>query len=163
MSDIMESIEPLPSVVVDANVLIAAVRPDIGHVRPEDADASVALLDAIDRGRCHAFIPSALVAEVIHVLARNGVGASARRALVARWSAMPGRLDIVPVDLSLAFEAGEYRQANYHRDRLPLSYADCFCVALARQRGVPIVTIEEPLQRAPGVISLPPAQFLLRL
>jgi hypothetical protein len=73
---------------------------------------------------------------------------------------MAGRLDIVDLTVDLAIAAGEYRQAHYHRERLPLSYIDCFCVVLAQQLSVPLVTLEEPLRQAPQITAVTPAQFL---
>jgi PIN domain nuclease of toxin-antitoxin system len=72
-------------------------------------------------------------------------------------------LDFVPVDSDLAFAAGEYRQRHYHRERLPLSYTDCFCIVLAQRLNAPIVTIEKPLRQAPDVTSLLPSEFVATL
>jgi predicted nucleic acid-binding protein len=148
----------LRSVVLDANVLIAAVRPDLGHVPPGEGSACSRLMDVLERGELHARIPAAILSEVVHVLARNGIPRDARSGALERWATMPGRLDILPLDGELAVEAGEYRQAHYHRERMPISYIDCFCVALARRFAVPLVTFEGALLRAPGLTAVLPSQ-----
>lgn len=151
---------PPRQLVIDTNVLIASARPDIGHVPPEERTACARLMDAIGRGDLRGHTPAPTFAEVLHVLARNGVPPRVRTPLIERWSSMAGRFDIVDLTVDLAIAAGEYRQAHYHRERLPLSYIDCFCLVLAQQLGVPLVTLEEPLRRAPHIIAATPAQFL---
>ena len=147
--------------VLDGNVLIAVIRPDAGHVPPEEAQACIALVDAVDRGSVQAYLCAPILAEIVHVLARNGIPPRMRTELMERWEAMHGRLEIIPLDGALAAEAGEYRQQHYHREHLPLSYIDCFCVALARRLGAPVVTLDEPLLRAPGVVAIPPSRFFV--
>lgn len=96
-------------VVLDANILIAAIRPDIGRKTVEEGAVSARLLAAIDQSQVHGFAPAPVLSEVVHVLGRNGIPAPARAALVTRWLSPPDRLTFVSVDANLAVEAGEYR------------------------------------------------------
>ena len=158
MSSAFEAPRASKPLVLDANVFIAVVRPDLGHVAAEDAAACAAILTAVQKGRLRAYTPAPVVAELIHVLARGGVPQADRSELVQRLRGLRGRLDLVSVDASLAEEAGEYRQTHYHRERLPLSYIDCFCLVLAQHIEGMLVTTDRPLLAAPGVEARAPRE-----
>lgn len=158
MSNPSEAPRSSMSVVLDANVFIGVARPDLGHVAPEDAAACAALLTAVQDGLLRAYTPAPVLAELIHVLARAGMPEAERRQLAQRLRDLRGRLDLVSLDASLAEEAGEYRQAHYHRERLPLSYIDCFCLVLAQRMDAVLVTTDRALLAAPGVDARAPRE-----
>lgn len=71
-----------------------------------------------------------------------------------------GGLEIAPLESALALTAGSLRARHYHRQRCPISHGDCFALALARQRQLPLATADPDLAavtRAEGVevIGLP--------
>ena len=72
--------------------------------------------------------------EVISKCLDKGVPAEAIPALIAAL-----RLDVRPLDASLAMEAGMMRHATA---RLGLSHGDRACLALARKLGLPAVTAD---------------------
>jgi len=72
--------------------------------------------------------------EVVSKCLDKGVPAEAIPALIAAL-----RLDVRPLDASLAMEAGMMRHATA---RLGLSHGDRACLALARKLGLPAVTAD---------------------
>jgi len=72
--------------------------------------------------------------EVVSKCLDKGVPSEALPALVAAL-----RLDVRPLDASLAMEAGQMRLATA---RLGLSHGDRACLALARKLGLPAVTAD---------------------
>lgn len=72
--------------------------------------------------------------EVVSKCLDKGVPAEAISALIAAL-----RLDVHPLDASLAMEAGMMRLATAH---VGLSHGDRACLALARKLGLPAVTAD---------------------
>lgn len=72
--------------------------------------------------------------EVVSKCLDKGVPAEAISALIAAL-----RLDVHPLDASLAMEAGMMRLATA---RLGLSHGDRACLALARKLGLPAITAD---------------------
>jgi PIN domain nuclease of toxin-antitoxin system len=68
-------------------------------------------------------------------------------------------LDVVPIDMPLAFSAGELR-ARHHREPDDIGIGECIAVATALDQGVPLATADPALaemMRAEGgaVVALP--------
>jgi predicted nucleic acid-binding protein len=56
------------------------------------------------------------------------------------------RIELIPVDESIARDAADIRARHYHRTRTPISLADCVLTAAAKSAGA-IATADKPLVR----------------
>ena len=69
-------------------------------------------------------------------------------------------LEVVPVDANIGLAAGDLRARHYHRERCPVSLADCLAAATALSREDPLATADPTLAavvRAEGgdIVPLP--------
>jgi predicted nucleic acid-binding protein len=56
-------------------------------------------------------------------------------------------VEVVEVDLPIGRRAGRLRARRYHRERMPVSMADCVAAATAVELGIPLATSDRPLAR----------------
>jgi predicted nucleic acid-binding protein len=131
---------------IDANVLIYhLVQPDHPHSAP-----STALLARIRAGNERAYLASTVVAECAFVCARvygsdNQPIAHALQEILS----YPGIRTDHPEALATALELWGAQG--------PLSFADCFHLALAKQLGMTrIYTFDRKMDRYPGVERIEP-------
>jgi predicted nucleic acid-binding protein len=112
--------------VLDAYAVIAYLKaePAAGEVRP--------LLDGGD-----AFLTAVGVAEVLDHLVRL---AGADEEDAALDLAQLGLIDGVVVDSELGLGAGRLRARHYHRNRCPVSMADCIAAETARRAREALAT-----------------------
>jgi PIN domain nuclease of toxin-antitoxin system len=135
--------------VLDASALIGALK-------DEPAKAEV---EAILRRRPPPSISATNLAEVVDWLARvQGQPETGVRDRID-WL-LVGGLEIEPAWLMDARLAGTLRARHYHRERRPLSLADCICIATAMRLSTDLATTDSVLAevaRAEGVsvIALP--------
>ena len=118
--------------VLDASALIALIMSEPG------AEAVAAVI-------ADAAATTVNLAEVVGYLARNGATQQAIRAMLAAL-----RFEIVPFDGELAYSTGLLLPAT----RPGLSLGDRACLALARRRGVKVMTTDgswSRIARAVGV------------
>lgn len=54
-------------------------------------------------------------------------------------------LEVLAVDADVALAAGDLRARHYHRQRCPVSLADCMAAATALTRGIALATADPPL------------------
>lgn len=118
--------------VLDAYALMAflADEPEAAHVRH-------LLLEAV-RGELRLAITTVSLGEVYYSIARSDSLEVAER-IVGELTALP--LEIVHVDWELA------RQAAQIKAQTPISYAECFAAALAKQMDCAVVTDDPDFHR----------------
>jgi ribonuclease VapC len=138
-----------PPVVLDASALIAALTDE-----PAAAD-----VEGLLRRSPAPSISASNLAEVIdNLVRRGGVTALEVRSLVNQL--MAGGMAVEPVWLPTVRLAANLRADHYHRTRVPLSLADCICLATAIRLDAALATSDPALARtarAEGieVIALP--------
>jgi ribonuclease VapC len=110
-------------VVLDASAAMALLRDEPG------AAAIVAQLEG-------AIMSAVNFAEVVTKLIDYG-----RRPEAAREEAQALPIEIVPMDVGQALDAGALRAATRH---LGLSLGDRACLALGRRLGLPVLTCDRP-------------------
>lgn len=120
------------TVLLDAYALIAFVGNGPG------GDQVATLLRAGDGA-----VTPVNLAEAVDVLARRfDVAADRSRAVLEPL--FDAGLALAPLGPAEAWRAGELRAAHYHRERAPLSMADCLLLASAA-KGASIATADRPL------------------
>lgn len=135
--------------VLDASALIGAMK-------DEPAKAEV---EAILRRRPPPSISAANLAEVVDWLGRVRGEAEAGVRDRIDWLIVGG-LQIEPAWLMDARLAGSLRARYYHRERRPLSLADCICIATAIRLSTDLATTDPVLAKVArtegvSVIALP--------
>lgn len=111
----------MSKIILDASALLALLRDEPG------ADDVAGI---IDRARMSAVNH----AEIVSHYAKLGIARADIEAMLA-----PLPIDIVPADTALATEAGMLRPLTIDAG---LSLGDRFCLALARQEGLPVWTAD---------------------
>jgi ribonuclease VapC len=107
-------------ILLDASALIALLRNEPG----------ASTVESILRDEGPASITTFNLAEVIDVVCRRGNrDPSVVRSAIGTLDPV---LTVLPVDEELALRAGALRARCYHRDRQPVSIADCVLVSAAR-------------------------------
>lgn len=135
-----------PSVLVDTNVILRHLLDDI----PDHSQRANVLFAGVVRGDTRVYIPSTVFLESSYVLTRSkGVPvADTARAL----STILGYAGL-ETDHPAALKAASQLWATQG----PLSFADCFHLALTRQLGMTrIVTFDQKMDRYPGVERIEP-------
>lgn len=99
------------------------------------------------------------VAEVVDVCVRVYANDEATVRERMGWL-VSGGLEVAPLDAGLALAAGVLRARHYRRRHCEISEGDCFALALASQREVPLATSDPDLAtvaRTEGVevVALP--------
>jgi predicted nucleic acid-binding protein len=133
---------------LDANVLIYhLVQPDHEHSAP-----STALLGRIRGGEERAYLPSTVIAECAFVCTRvYEAGNKPIAVALLEILSYPG----ISTDHPEALAAG----LDLWRSQGPLSFADCFHLALAKQLGMTrIYSFDRKMDRYPGVERVEPAK-----
>lgn len=64
-------------------------------------------------------------------------------------------LALVPLDRAMAVRAGVLRDRHYHRDRSPISYADCVALATCLRTGSELATSDAHLIAAARAENVP--------
>lgn len=135
------------AVLVDTNVILRHLLGDI----PDHAERANRLFDNVMEGDVHIYVPSTVFFEVVYVLtqrAKVGV-ADAADALIALLG-LPGLQTDHPDALLEAMRLWRVQE--------PLSFADCFHLALAKQLGMTrIYTFDQKMDRYPGVTRIEPS------
>ena len=86
-------------------------------------------------------------AEVVDRFARDGNGEDAIADMLAELD-----LAIVPTTAALAWRAGMLKQPGRS---FGLSLGDCFCLALAEEKAMPLVTTDNELAQAATLFNMP--------
>lgn len=86
------------------------------------------------------------LSEVVDVLMRLE-GRSLEQLQATLPTLVGGVVGVIDIDAKIGWRAGELRARHYHRQRSPLSLADCHLLAAAAP-GDAIVTADRPLARA---------------
>lgn len=122
------------TVVLDAYAVIAALTGERARIDVEPLLAA-------------GVVGAPNVAEVVDVCVR--VHANDERAVLERldWLA-GGGLQMPPLDVELARTAGALRARHYRRRHCEVSLGDCFALALAKRRRVPLATSDPDLASA---------------
>lgn len=107
--------------VVDASAVVAW---------PKGGPKASAVRKAIEEAT-HLVMPSVTLTEALLIALKEGRSASETKEWVAEL-----RIDVVPVDATLAFLAAKARH------RYPIRFGDAFVYALAKERGLPILTLD---------------------
>jgi PIN domain nuclease of toxin-antitoxin system len=86
------------------------------------------------------------LAEVVDVLirVRGHTSGSVDAALVPLLATT---IEVLPLEEPEARRAAVLRAGHYHRQRSPLSLADCFLLAIAERKGAEIATSDPPVAR----------------
>lgn len=111
----------------------------LAYLRGETAAAEVATL-LRDPTALSAANAAEVVDQLVRVYGRDADDVHADLALLANAG-----MEIVPVTESLGFHAGRLRARYYHRQRMPVSLADCMAAATALDRRKPLATSDPPL------------------
>lgn len=132
---------PPRDLVLDASVLVAAIRPG----EPFYAEARAAL-ETLSRQRTNLFVPAIALPEVAAAIARGSGSASQAARDVRLVRRLPG-LQVIAVDDALADLAADI--AGLQRIR----GCDAIYVALAQRQTADLVTLDsEQSQRAPTAV-----------
>lgn len=109
--------------VVDSSALLAILFAEAGaeQLAALLAQAEQPMMSAVNYTEC-----------LIHLLDRAPAAADTLEQALANFA-----LDIVPVDRSLASAAARARL------RFPINLGDCYAYALAKQRGVMLLTLDQ--------------------
>lgn len=132
---------------LDANVLVYhLVQPDHPHSGP-----SSALLARVRTGQETVFVSSTAVAEVVFVCTRVYGAANEHVAIALREiMSSPGVRTDHPEALTAALD--------FWATQGPLSFADCFHLALAKSLGIRrLYSFDKRMNRYPGVTRVEPA------
>lgn len=121
--------------VLDAQAIVAALAGE-----PAAAEVETLLRAATDPPR----ISAINLAEVFDAMVRRRGASSSDVAERMDWLAVGG-LELVPLDYHIARTAGELRAKHYHRDRRPVSLADCVALATCLSLGERLATSDPPL------------------
>ena len=111
----------------------------LAYLRGETAAAEVATL-LHDPTVLSAINAAEVVDQLVRVYRRDADDVHADLALLASAG-----MEIVPITESLGFHAGRLRARYYHRQRMPVSLADCMAAATALDRRKPLATSDPPL------------------
>lgn len=125
--------------VLDAFAILAYLRGEPGAERVRQ------LLLSAQTGEIRLFLCLVNYGEVLSISERQG-GRPAAEEAIRIIDHLP--LEIVPADRDLTFAAAHLK-ANH-----PLSYADAFAAALARQQDATLVTGDPEFQRVEGLIRV---------
>ena len=125
---------------------------------PAAADVEAILRDQADRS----VVSSIGIAEVVDVLVRHRGRPIAEVEERLFWLRVGG-LDVMPVDEGIGLRAGSIHAHHYHRQRRPISMADCVTLATALSIGQRLGTADRALlatavEEGCGVIALPDSQ-----
>jgi PIN domain nuclease of toxin-antitoxin system len=140
----------LTAPLLDAYALIAFLR---GDGEPAAREVRDLLLEG-------ALISAVNLAEAVDQLVRHdGIAIETLRGDLAPLFA-DDHLSVVPAGELDGWLAGRLRGQHYHRNRCPISMADCFLLAAAALRRAPLATGDGPVAEVAriedvGVVALP--------
>jgi len=104
-----------------------------------------AILESAREGRAELLICLVNLGELYYIL-RRSLRAIEVMALLDQILDLPVR--VIPVTEQLTWQAAELKATN------PLSYADCFAVAAAKQEGASVVTGDPEFKRVEGTVKI---------
>ena len=104
-----------------------------------------ALLQEARQDTSEFFITLINLGELYYTL-RRGLSVTEVKNLITQLLAVP--VTVVPVTEALVWESAEIKARN------PLSYADCFAVAAARQLGASVITGDREFKRIEGMVQV---------
>lgn len=131
------------NVVVDASVLVSAVKPDEPGYHAADR-----LLNWWVERQARLIVPAIAIPEVLGAAARNARRPLLGRQLLAEYRSRSNFV-VIPVDVDLAESAGDIALSQH------LKGCDAIYVALARRLKVPLVTLDrEQRDRAPADVEV---------
>jgi ribonuclease VapC len=123
----------LSRIVLDTSALLALLRDERGASVVE-ADIENALISAVNFG------------EAAARQYKTEVTRAEFEAVVA-----PFNLEIVAVDAELALDTADIREIDR---KAGLSQADCICLALAKQKGLPALTADQDWAKVADVLGV---------
>ncbi|MBI2496306.1 MAG: type II toxin-antitoxin system VapC family toxin [Candidatus Omnitrophica bacterium] len=120
--------------------------PLVRFFRDEPGAAHVeALLEASRHGRAQLLMSEINAGELYYIVARKAGAARAERAIAGLELF---RVEVIPTTWSLVLEAAQLK-ADF-----PLSYADCFALAVARRHQAAVVTGDPEFKRVEHLVSI---------
>lgn len=133
------------SAVADTNIFLRHLLGDI----PDQSIRANSLFADVMRGSTHIYAPSTVFFEVAYILTKKGIGVTDAAKALTEMLGSPG-LETDHRDAligALQLWAGQG----------PLSFADCFHLALTKQLGMAkIYTFDRKMDRYPGVTRIEP-------
>jgi predicted nucleic acid-binding protein len=109
------------------------------------ASQVTAILESAEKEEAELLMCLINVGELYYIL-RRSLSAIEVTALLDQILDLPVRM--VQVTEQLTWQAAEIKATN------PLSYADCFAVAVARQEGAAVVTGDPEFKRVEGIVEI---------
>lgn len=133
-------VRPGTPYVLDAYALLA-------HLQGEPRGVPVRnLIRTAEEGRARLFLCVVNLAEVLYKVERRLGAEAAREAFVTIRDELP--VELVPADLSLSVEAARLKAAH------PISLADCYAAALARQLEASVLTGDPDFTRLQALVNV---------
>ncbi|MCL4534106.1 MAG: type II toxin-antitoxin system VapC family toxin [Bacteroidetes bacterium] len=125
--------------VLDSFAVLAYLKKErAGHQVPP-------LLNSAQRGDCRLWMTVVNVGEVLYQLERERGAHGAAEALRL--------IESLPISIANA-DSDLTVQAAHIKARYPISYADCFAVALAQREGAAVVTGDPEFQRVESLVNV---------
>lgn len=131
---------------IDSNILVYHLLQN----HPDHSERSSDLISRLGQGHVRGACSSTAILETIYVLEKGY--------RVPRYAAYPHLRDIVSIP-SIEFDSRDaiLEALEFWKDHSPLSFADCFHLALAKQLGMDrIYTFDRKMDRFPGVERVEP-------
>jgi ribonuclease VapC len=120
--------------VLDSYALLAYFEGEPGGDRVKE------LLESAWEGKCHLYISTVNLGEVLYIVERER-GLPKAQEVLARIDELP--LELVSADRALMLAAAHLKA------QLPIAYADCFAAALSRLKNAPLVTGDPEFRHIP--------------
>jgi predicted nucleic acid-binding protein len=133
-------------ILIDTNILARLLLKDI----PDHYMRAMSLFETVQQTDLRLFAPSSVFVELAYLLtSTKGVPRVEAAAMMLEIVKLPG----LEVEHSDAVESG----IRFWRNQGPLSFVDCYHLALARHLGVTqIYTFDNKMDRYPGVERIEP-------
>lgn len=125
--------------VLDSYALIAHL---LGQ---QDGSKVPDLLQGAERGELHLFMSVVNLGEVLYTLERRKGLSEAQGALAA--------IEELPIVLAEATKAQALLAARF-KAQFSLAYADCFALALAQSKGLPVLTGDPEFAKAEALVPI---------
>lgn len=139
----MEAPRQAALTVLDASALLAFLLDEPS--RPE--------VEELLRIRPPALVSAVNLGEVIDKLLRDGRGSDQVNDAVDLL--LVGGLEVQPFWLNVARNAAAIRARFYHRTRMPVSLADCICIATALSQRASVATTDQSLAIVATELGIP--------
>lgn len=132
-------IKSVKSYVLDSYALLSYLQKEEGSEEVRN------LLIKTRKGEAKLFISAINVGEVVYITERSS-GLPAVHAVLTLLQELP--LEIVDADMEAVLQAAPFKAS------LPVAYADCFALSLARKVGGPVITGDPEFQKAEKQVSI---------